>query len=320
MKQPRIAILDAYTTNPGDVSWEALEALGDVFIYERSSLTDIAPRIADIDIAVSNKIIWNKELLDKAPNLKMIALLSTGYNVVDLEETKARGIIVSNVPAYSTPDVAQHTFALLLELTTHVGAYAQSVRNGAWITSIDFTYQIAPLVELAHKTFGIIGMGSIGSSVARIARAFDMDVMFFSPHPKHRYERDRCHQVRLDTLLQHADIVSLHCSETTETRGLVNEEFIAKMKDGAYLLNTARGGLLDEHAVSQALRSGKLAGFGADVMSIEPMKADSPLRCAPNTVITPHIAWATKEARERLISVVASNIASFVAGNPENIV
>lgn len=250
----------------------------------------------------------------------MIALLSTGYNVVDLEETKARGIIVSNVPAYSTPDVAQHTFALLLELTTHVGAYAQSVRNGAWITSIDFTYQIAPLVELAHKTFGIIGMGSIGSSVARIARAFDMDVMFYSPHPKHRYERDRCHQVRLDTLLQHADIVSLHCPETTETRGLVNEEFIAKMKDGAYLLNTARGGLLDEHAVSQALRSGKLAGFGADVMSIEPMKADNPLRCAPNTVITPHIAWATKEARERLISVVASNIASFVAGNPENIV
>lgn len=228
MKQPRIAILDAYTTNPGDVSWEALEALGDVFIYERSSLTDIAPRIADIDIAVSNKIVWNKELLDKAPNLKMIALLSTGYNVVDLEETKARGIIVSNVPAYSTPDVAQHTFALLLELTTHVGAYAQSVRNGAWITSIDFTYQIAPLVELAHKTFGIIGMGSIGSSVARIARAFDMDVMFYSPHPKHRYERDRCHQVRLDTLLQHADIVSLHCPETTETRGLVNEEFIAK--------------------------------------------------------------------------------------------
>ena len=199
MKQPRIAILDAYTTNPGDVSWEALEALGDVFIYERSSLTDIAPRIADIDIAVSNKIVWNKELLDKAPNLKMIALLSTGYNVVDLEETKARGIIVSNVPAYSTPDVAQHTFALLLELTTHVGAYAQSVRNGAWITSIDFTYQIAPLVELAHKTFGIIGMGSIGSSVARIARAFDMDVMFYSPHPKHRYERDHCHHCLLYT-------------------------------------------------------------------------------------------------------------------------
>lgn len=180
MKQPRIAILDAYTTNPGDVSWEALEALGDVFIYERSSLTDIAPRIADIDIAVSNKIVWNKELLDKAPNLKMIALLSTGYNVVDLEETKARGIIVSTVPAYSTPDVAQHTFALLLELTTHVGAYAQSVRNGAWITSIDFTYQIAPLVELAHKTFGIIGMGSIGSSVARIARAFDMGNVLLS--------------------------------------------------------------------------------------------------------------------------------------------
>lgn len=320
MKQPRIAILDAYTTNPGDISWDALYALGDVSVFDRSSLTDIESRIADIDIAVSNKIIWNKELLDKAPHLKMIALLSTGYNVVDLDETKARDIIVSNVPAYSTPDVAQHTFALLLELTSHVGNYAQSVRNGAWITSIDFSYQINPLVELAHKTFGIIGMGSIGSHVARIARAFDMDVMFYSPHPKHRYERDRCHQVRLETLLQHADIVSLHCPETPETRNLVDADFIAKMKDGAYLLNTARGGLLDEHAVSQALRCGKLAGFGADVMSIEPMKADNPLRCAPNTVITPHIAWATKEARERLVSVVASNIASFIAGTPENIV
>ena len=252
----------------------------------------------------------------------MIALTSTGYNVVDLDAARARGIVVSNVPAYSTPDVAQMTFALLLELCLHVGEHSRLVMDGDWTRAKDFSFWSTPLVELAGKTMGIVGMGSIGQAVDRIARAFDMPVVFENRSPKPQLEGDGVRQAGLDELLATADVVSLHVPATPETEHMMDAAALAKMKDGSYLLNTARGSLVDEQAVVDALRSGKLAGFGADVVSVEPMRPDNPLLQAKgaNIVVTPHIAWATHEARERLLATVAANVGAFVDGRPQNVV
>lgn len=317
-----IVVLDAYVNNPGDLSWDPLKKFGTVTLYDRTAPDEVAERVADADIAISNKITWDVAALNAAPNLKLIALTSTGFNVVDLDAAHERGIIVCNVPAYSTPDVAQMTFALLLELCLHVGDHSRGVMDGQWVRSIDFSYWDHPLVEIAGKTLGIVGMGSIGQAVARIANAFGMDVLFNNRSAKPEFETARCKQVDFDDLLANSDVVTLHAPATPETNGLINAEAITKMKEGAMLLNTARGTLVDERAVADALLSGKLAGFGADVVAVEPMRADSPLLEAKdkNIVITPHIAWATLEARTRLLDTVFANIRAFIEGAPQNVV
>lgn len=315
-----ITILDGYTSNPGDLSWDFLNKYGTVTAYDRTAREDLFERIATTEIAISNKVIWDKEAFDAAPNLKMIELLSTGFNVVNLEEANARGIVVSNVPAYSTPDVAQLAFALILELTHHVGLHAQSVRKGEWVESADFMYTLTPLIELSGKTLGIIGMGSIGQAVAKIAQAFDMNIVFYNRSAKPHVETETCKQVNLDEVLAQSDFLTLHCPASAETENLINENTLARMKDGAFLINTARGNLLDEAAVANALESGKLAGFGADVVRVEPMAADNPLRTAPNSIITPHVAWAAQDARKRMFNIIDDNIAGFAAGNPCNVV
>ena len=317
-----IVVLEGYVNNPGDLSWDALERYGTVTVYDRTPRDQLAARVAEADVAVSSKVTWDAEALSWAPRLKMIALTSTGYNVVDLDAARDASVVVSNVPAYSTPDVAQMTFALLLELCLHVGEHSRLVMDGDWTRAKDFSFWETPLVELAGKTFGIVGMGSIGQAVCRIARAFNMPVVFENRSAKPELEGDGVRQVSLDELLATADVVSLHVPATPETNRMMNATALAKMKDGAYLLNTARGTLVDEQAVVDALRSGKLAGFGADVVSAEPMRPDNPLLQAKgqNIVVTPHIAWATHEARARLLATVAANVGAFVEGKPQNVV
>ena len=317
-----IVILEASANNPGDLSWDEFKRFGTVTIYERTTRELLAQQVADADIVVSSKVVWDAEAFALAPHLKMIALTSTGYNVVDLAEARKRQVVVCNVPAYSTPDVAQMTFALLLELCLHVGEHSQAVMDGDWTRSKDFSFWNTPLVELAGKRLGIVGMGSIGQAVARIARAFGMDVVFANHHPKPQLETEGVRQVSLDELLETADIVSLHVPATPQTNGMIDADAISRMKDGAFLLNTARGTLVDEQAVGDAVRSGKLGGFGADVVAVEPMRADSPFLQLKgcNVVITPHIAWATHEARKRLLAVTAANVGAFVAGRPQNVV
>ncbi len=320
MGKPKIVILDGYTTNPGDLAWDAFAALGDLTVYDRTADPEIAARAGDAEIVVSNKVVWNEESLAAIPACKMIQLLSTGYNVVDYDVAEARDLTVCNVPAYSTPDVVQHTFALILETTNHVSGYSESVRLGNWVASSDFTYYIDPLMELAGKTLGIIGMGSIGSNVARVAQIFGMEVLFESPSPKPQHENDHCRQVELDELLAKSDIVSLHCPATPENEGMVDKGFLAKMKKGSRLINTARGALLNSADIADALQSGHLGYYAADVAEEEPMRKDDPLRTAPRTTITPHIAWATTEARARLIAQAAANVKAFLEGEPINVV
>lgn len=317
-----IVVLDAYVNNPGDLSWAPIESLGTVTFYDRTSCEEVAERIVDAQIAITNKISWDAETLAQAPNLKLIALTSTGFNVVDLEAARKQGVTVCNVPAYSTPDVAQMTFALLLELCLHVGDHSRGVMEGAWVNSVDFAYWNTPLMEIAGKTIGIVGMGSIGQAVAKIANAFGMEVLFNNRSAKPVCENEHCKQVELDDLLAHADIVTLHAPASPETEGIIDAAALAKMRDGAMLLNTARGTLINERDVANALLSGKLGGFGADVVAVEPMAPDSPLLDAKSTniVITPHIAWATTEARARLLDTVRANIQAFIAGNPQNVV
>ena len=318
--RPTIVILDGYTTNPGDLSWDGLARLGDLTVYERTAPNEVAERVADADVIVSNKVVWTADLLREAKRCRMIELLSTGYNVVDLDVANELGITVCNVPAYSTPDVAQHAFALILETTNHVNDYSESVRLGNWVTSRDFTYYIDPLMELRGKTLGIIGMGSIGTLVSDIAAAFGMEVLFENPSEKPELENEHRKQVDLDRLLADSDIVSLHCPSTPETDGMVDAGFLARMRPGARLVNTARGALIDSQAIADALESGHLGWYAADVAEEEPMGKDDPLRTANHSIITPHIAWATKEARERLVAQATRNVSCFLSGRPTNVV
>lgn len=315
----KIVVLDGHAVNPGDLSWELFEAFGQLEVYEYTAPEQTISRLQGADIALTNKTVIDAAVLDACPSVKLICVLATGYNVVDCEDTKRRGIPVCNVPAYGTDAVAQFTFALLLELCHQVGHHSKAVHDGRWSESRDFCFWDTPQMELAGKTMGIIGFGKIGRAVGRIAKAMGMKVI--------AYNRSRCPEgeaigtyVDLETLLKTADVISLHCPLTAENAGLINKETLAQMKDGAILLNTARGPLLDEQAVADALHSGKLRGAAVDVVSKEPMEKTNPLLTAPNCIITPHMAWAPTESRQRILECTARSIAAFLDGKPINTV
>ena len=318
----KLVVLDGYTENPGDLSWEALRAFGEVTIYERTSYVDapiIAERLQDADIAVVNKTPITKQTMDACPHLKLICVLATGYNVVDCACAKEKGIPVCNVPAYGTASVSQFAIALLLELCHHIGHHSETVHAGRWANNADWCYWDYPMVELAGKTIGIIGFGRIGQATGRIAAALGMRVLAHSPHESDEGRRIGTY-VDLDTLLRESDVISLHCPLTKDNAELINRQTIAKMKDGALLVNNARGQLLNEQDVADALNSGKLAGAALDVVSAEPVHADNPLLSAKNCILTPHISWAPKESRQRIMEITAENIRAFLNGTPQNVV
>ena len=316
----KIVILDARALNPGDLSYDCINQFGDVTLYERTETeAETIQRIGDSEIILVNKVPITETVLAACPNIKLICVQATGYNIVDCEACARRGIPVTNVPAYGTAAVAQFTMALILELCHRVGLHNHSVHQGDWIKSTNFCYWLTPQMELAGKTLGIIGFGRIGRAVGQLAKAFGMNVI--------AYSRSECEEGRqigeyvdLDTLFARSDIISLHCPQFAETEKIINAESIAKMKDGAMLINTARGSLLDEEAVAEALKSGKLRGAAVDVVSQEPMKAENPLLTTRKCIITPHIAWAPVESRQRLLDCVVENIRGFLNGQPQNVV
>lgn len=315
----KIVILEGLAVNPGDLSWDSLRQFGELTVYQQTTPEEAIERIGGAEVVLINKLPITASLLDACPGIKLICVLATGYNVVDCEACRARGIPVCNVPAYGTDAVAQFTFSLLLELCNAVGHHDRLVHQGEWSKQPIFCFWDTPQMELAGKTMGIIGFGRIGRAVGRIARAFGIQVL--------AYNRSRCPEgeeigqyVDLDTLLAQSDIVSLHCPLTAENTGMINAETIGKMKNGAILLNTARGGLIDEAALADALQAGKLRGFAADVVSVEPIDPTNPLLSAPNCILTPHMAWAPIETRQRIIDITLNSIRSFLKGNPVNVV
>lgn len=318
----KIVVLDGYTENPGDLSWAGLEALGEVTVYDRTSYVEsplIAERIGDADVAISNKTPISRETIDKCPNLKAISVLATGYNVVDYDYAKEKGIVVQNVPAYGTASVGQYAIALLLEICHHIGYHSQTVHDGKWANHIDWCYWDYPLIELDGKTAGIIGFGRIGQTTGKIARALGMNVLAYDLYPNDT-GKTIAEYVSLDALLAKSDVVFLHCNLTPENTGLINKENIAKMRDGAILINNARGQLIHEQDVADALKSGKLAGAALDVVYTEPINADNPLLGAPNCVLTPHMSWGAKEARQRIMDITVENVRSLADGAPINVV
>ncbi len=314
----KIVILDAYAANPGDLSWDEFAALGDLTVYDRTAQEDAAARIGDAEVVFINKVRLTDEIFAACPNLKLVSILATGYNIVDLAAAKRRGITVCNVPGYFTRAVVQMTFALLLEICQQVGLHSGAVHTGRWQTCPDFCFWDRPLIELDGKTMGIVGYGAIGSAVGTVAQALGMKLLVTARHEKPVPEGARF--VSLPELLAQSDVVSLHCPQTAENARMIDAGALAQMKDGAILLNTARGGLLDEQAVADALRSGKLLAAGMDVVSAEPIRADNPLLTAPNCFLTPHIAWAPLETRRRLQAISAENLRAFLAGKPQNVV
>jgi glycerate dehydrogenase len=315
----RIVVLDGHTLNPGDLDWDALEALGSCEVYDRTPPDQVVSRAQGAQIALTNKTLLSRESIERLPQLNYVGVLATGYNVVDVEAAKERGICVTNVPAYGTPSVAQMVFAHVLNLTQHVAEHAQSVRAGDWSRSEDFCYWNFPLVELAGLTMGIVGFGRIGRQTATLAHAFEMKVLYhdISPAPVPSSE---ARPVDLDTLFCDSDVVSLHCPLTQANRGFVNKPRLEMMKPSAFLINTSRGPLVDELALAEALNAGRIAGAGLDVLCEEPPRADNPLLSARNCYITPHIAWATRSARQRLMEVAISNVRAFLEGKPQNMV
>lgn len=311
-----IVILDGHALNPGDLSWKCFEQFGTLRYYDRTTTEAMAiERIGNADIIILNKVPITESVLAACPSIKLICILATGYNIIDCDAAAARGIPVCNVPGYGTDSVAQFTFALLLEVCHHINLHSESVHNGDWASCPDFCYWKTPQMELAGKTLGIIGYGSIGQAVGKIAKAFGMNVLAFN-----RTRRKGNEYVSLDELLEKSDVISLHCPLFPENRGMINAETISKMKDGVILLNTARGGLLDEQAVADALRSGKIRAAAVDVVSAEPVSADNPLLTAPNCTITPHIAWAPLEARQRILDISVNNIRCFLNNESINVV
>lgn len=313
----KIVVLDGYTANPGDLSWKNLEALGALTVYERTQPTETVARAADAEIVLTNKVIVSKEVMAQLPKLKYIGVLATGYNVVDIQEAHERGIIVTNVPAYSTESVAQMVFAHLLTVTNRTEHYAIQNRRGRWTENPDFCYWDFPHMELAGKTFGIVGLGNIGQRVAQIALAFGMKVKALSSKTSLPAGIEKA---SLEELLATSDVLSLHCPLTENTSHLINADTLRQMKSTAILINTGRGPLIDDQAVAEALADGRLAAFCADVLTEEPPKADNPLLKQPNAFFTPHIAWASKEARIRLLQVATDNVRAFIGGKPVNVV
>ena len=310
----KIVILDGYTENPGDLSWAGFEALGALTVYERTPADQILARIGDADIVYTNKTPLTRDTLFAAPNLRFIGVLATGYNVVDVAAAKERGISVCNIPTYGTTAVAQFVFALLLELCHRVAHHGQAVQQGRWTNGQDFCFWDYPLIELAGKTMGLIGYGRIGQAVAVIARAFGMRVVAYDAFVQ------APESVSLDELLAQSDVISLHCPLFPETQGMINTDTIARMKDGVMLINTSRGPLIDEAALRAALQSGKVYAAAVDVVSTEPIAAGNPLLGLDNCIITPHIAWAPKESRKRLMDIAVDNLRAFADGKPQNVV
>lgn len=313
-----IVILDGYTLNPGDLSWEELQSLGQCAIYDRTPPAEVARRSATADILLTNKTELTSRHMQDLPRLKYVGVLATGTNVVDIAAARARGIVVTNVPTYGTKSVAQVTFALILELAHHVGHHARSVREGRWTQSLDWCYWDSPLIELDGLTLGVVGFGRIGSAVGELGAAFGMKVLAFdsaakAPPPFVRF-------VELDALFRESDIVSLHCPLSPQTAKLVNAQRLELMKPAAFLLNTSRGPLVDERALADALNSGRIAGAAVDVLCKEPPPADNPLLTAKNCLITPHLAWATRAARSRLMKTAVENVRAFLQGRPQNMV
>lgn len=315
----KIVVLDGYGVNPGDLSWETLEALGDVEVYPRTAPEDVIDRCFNAEIILTNKVVINKQILVSLPRLKYIGVLATGYNVVDVDTASDLDIVVTNIPAYSTDSVVQMTFAHILTMTNRVEHYTQQNRNGRWSNNPDFVYWDTPLIELAGKTMGIVGLGNIGMKVAQLARCFGMEVYAFTSKASSLLP-EGIQKTTFEGLLSVSDILSLHCPLNRSTREIINASSLAKMKEGALLINTGRGPLVNEADVAEALRSGHLGGYGADVMCQEPPAEDNPLFSAPNAYITPHIAWATFEARKRLIAIAVGNVKAFIDGNPVNVV
>lgn len=312
----KIVVLDGYVLNPGDLSWKPLESLGSVTVYDRTPAEKIVERIADADIILTNKTPISRQTLLDCPSVKYVGALATGFNTIDIAAAKELGVAVTNVPAYSTDAVAQFTMALLLEVCHHVGEHSRGVMAGDWVRSIDFCYWQYPQIELAGKTFGIIGMGKIGQAAGKLADAFGMKVLYHAHHPRELpYPATFC---SLEDLLAQSDVISLHCPLTDETAAIINPHTISMMKKDAILLNTARGPLVDEQAVADALKEGKLTGYAADVVGREPMAADSPLLGAPRCILTPHIAWASHAARGRLMDVAIGNVFAFCEGKRQN--
>lgn len=315
----KIVILDGYTANPGDLSWGSLKEMGEVTVYERTRREEIAGRAADADIVLTNKVVMDREMMALLPRLKYIGVLATGYNVVDIEAAREKDIIVTNVPAYSTESVAQTVFAHLLTVTNRAEHYAQQNRLGRWAENRDFCYWDTELTELAGKTMGIVGLGHIGRRVAEIALAFGMQVKAMTSKKAEELPAG-IQKAELQSLLATSDVVSLHCPLTEGTRHLIHRETLRLMKPSAILINTGRGPLVDDEALAEALNEGRLRAYCADVVTEEPPKADHPLLHAPNAFITPHIAWATVEARKRLLQTAIGNVEAFVNGHPVNVV
>ena len=314
----KIVVLDGHTLNPGDLCWDALHALGTCEIHDRTPPGQVAARCADAEVLITNKALVPREVIAALPKLRFITVTATGFNIVDAAAARERGIPVSNVPLYGTRAVAQFTIAMLLELCHHIGAHSDSVRAGDWVKSADWCYARTPLLELDGLTLGIVGWGRIGQATADITRAMGMKIIAASRTPKP--PRDGVEFVDMDTLFRRADVVSLHCPLTPETKSLVNAQRLTLMKPTAFLLNTSRGPLLDEAAVADALNSGRIAAAGLDVLSCEPPKADNPLLTARNCLITPHQAWAARAARARLLETSVANVKAFLAGAPQNVV
>ncbi|MCD1126184.1 D-2-hydroxyacid dehydrogenase [Jinshanibacter sp. LJY008] len=316
----KIVILDGHTLNPGDISWTEIEQLGQLTVYDRTPAELIVERIGNADIVLTNKTPISQQTIEQCRSIKMIGVLATGYNIVDIKAARQRDIPVCNVPSYSTMAVAQLSTALLLELCHHVGEHSSDARSGGWPKSIDFCYWHSPLIELMGKKLGLIGYGQIGSAFAKIALAMGMEVLVYTPSQKKSIEQPNLRVVTLDQLLAESDAISLHCPLTEQNTGLINQSNIAKMKNGVMLLNTSRGGLIVEQDLADALNSGKIAGAGLDVLSVEPPSENNPLLNARNCIITPHIAWAPKEARLRLMEITVNNLKHFIAGKLQNVV
>lgn len=321
----KIVVLDGYTLNPGDLSWEGFERFGDLTVYDRTcydgSREDLViERAREAEVVLTNKTILSRKVIESLPQLKYIGVLATGYNVVDIEAARERGIVVTNVPTYGTEAVAQMAIALLLEMCHHVGAHSESVKKGEWASNPDWCYWKYPLIELAGKTMGIIGYGRIGQATGRIAQALGMKVLAYDKYVNKDLESDTMRYVELDELLAQADVIALHCLLSEETEGIINKDTIAKMKDGVMIVNNSRGQLMVEEDLAAALNSGKVAGAALDVASTEPIRMDNPLLKAKNCIITPHISWAPREARQRLMDIAVENLAQFLAGKPINVV
>jgi glycerate dehydrogenase len=312
-----IVVLDGFTLNPGDLSWQELTAMGRCQIYDRTPAELVVPRAEGAQIVLTNKTVLGREELEELPDLRYIGVLATGYDVVDIQAARQRGIPVANVPTYGTRSVAQMTFALLLELTQHVGHHAHTVREGRWTTNEDFCYWDYPLIELDGRTMGLIGLGRIGQAAGQLARAFGMQVRGYDPQVQ---TVEGIEWTELELLLRTSDVVSLHCPLTEDNQHLIDARRLAMMKSTALLLNTSRGPLIDEQALADALEDGRLAGAALDVLASEPPRADNPLLRARNCLITPHIAWATQAARQRLFDTAVANVRAFLQGRRENVV